>query len=96
MILEDQPGGSVNHCRDSYGVEVDAVVTLPDERWGAIEVKLGAVRIDAAAASLLRFRDGLDRKRAGEPAFLAVATPSGLGYRRNDGVLVVPVHALGP
>ncbi len=89
-------GGSVCHYRDSYGVEVDAVVTLPDGRWGAIEVKLGAVRIDAAAASLLRFRDGLDLKRAGEPAFLAVATPSGLGYRRNDGVLVVPVHALGP
>lgn len=88
--------GSVHHYRDSYGIEVDAVVVLADGRWGAIEIKLGAGWIDKAAAGLLRFRDNLDRARTGDPAFLAVVTPSGFGYRRKDGVLVIPVHALGP
>lgn len=88
--------GTVQHYRDSYGIEVDAVVTLPDGRWGAIEVKLGAARLDAAATNLLRFRDHVDLARSGDPAFLAVVTSSGLGYRRKDGVLVLPVHALGP
>lgn len=89
-------GGRVSHYRDSSGLEVDAIVSLPDGRWGGVEIKLGAGAIDAAAASLARFRDTVDTRRVGEPAFLAVVTPSGLGYRRGDGISVVPITSLGP
>ncbi|BBZ55223.1 hypothetical protein MPHO_22150 [Mycolicibacterium phocaicum] len=30
-------GGEVRHYRDSNGKEIDAVLTLPDGRWGAVE-----------------------------------------------------------
>jgi hypothetical protein len=77
-------------------VEVDAIVQLRNGRWGAIEVKLGQSQVEAAAAGLLRFRQQIDTRRTGEPAFLAVICASGYGYRRADGIAVVPVGALGP
>jgi len=88
--------GEVYHYRDSYGLEVDAIVTVDDGRWGAIEVKLGAGSIEDAARNLLTFRDRVDTSRAGAPAFLGVVTPSAYGYVRPDGVSVIPIHALGP
>ena len=89
-------GGEVLHYRDSTGLEVDAIVTTDEGRWGAVEVKLGAGQIEDAARSLLRFRARVDTSRSGTPAFLAVITPSGLGYARRDGVSVVPLGSLGP
>jgi predicted AAA+ superfamily ATPase len=88
--------GEVFHYRDNYGVEVDAVVQLRDGRWGAIEIKLGSAQVDAAAASLLRFQRQIDRRQTGEPAFLAVICGKGYGYRRPDGVVVIPIGALAP
>ncbi len=67
-----------------------------DERWAAFEVKLGSRQVDAAAATLLRFRDVVDTSRVGEPAFLAVVTAAGYAYTRPDGVHVLPVGTLGP
>ena len=78
-----------------YRVEVDAIVQLRDGRWGAIEIKLGPGQVEAAAAGLVRFRQQIDTRRTGEPAFLAVVCGSGYGYRRADGFAVVPVGALG-
>jgi uncharacterized protein len=88
--------GTISHYRDSTGLEVDVIVETGDGRWGAFEVKLGAGQIETAAAGLLRFRERVDTSRVGEPSVLGVITPSGLGYRRPDGVSVVPIGALGP
>ncbi len=88
--------GTVRHYRDSSGLEVDAIVECADGSWGAVEVKLGQQSVDGAAASLLRFADVVDTHRCGEPGVLAVLTASGYGYRRDDGVAVVPIGALGP
>ena len=46
--------------------------------------------------SLKRFAAQIDPQRSGAPAFLAVICGWGYGYRRADGVLVIPVGALGP
>lgn len=88
--------GEVFHYRDNYGVEVDAIVQLRDGRWGAIEIKLGERQVDAAAEGLLRFRNQIDQRRSGEPAFLAVICGKGYGYLRPDGVAVIPIGALVP
>lgn len=97
LRIYSQPiDGEVLHFRDSKGMEVDVVVQLPDGRWGAFEVKLGTGKVDEAAASLLRFADRVDTSKAGDPAVLAVITGTGLGYRRPDGVDVVPIATLGP
>lgn len=86
---------AVYHYRDNTGLEVDAVVDAGPGRWAAFEIKLGAARVDEAARTLLKFRDRVDTGRCGEPAALAVIVGSGYGYRRPDGVGVVPVGGLG-
>ena len=84
------------HYRDDYGMAVDAIVQLRDGRWGAIEVKLGEGQVDEAATNLKRFAEQIDNQRSGLPSFLAVICGKGYGYRRADGVVVVPIGALGP
>jgi len=95
-VLAQALDGEVLHYRDKYGVEVDAIVQLRDGRWGAIEIKLGEGQVEALAAGLLRFRQQIDTSRTGEPAFRAVVCGKGYGYRRADGIAVVPAGALGP
>jgi hypothetical protein len=77
-------------------VEVDVIVEAADGRWGAFEVKLGAGRVEEAAANLRRFAARIDTDRTGPPAVLAVVTGGGYGYVRDDGVAVVPIGALKP
>ena len=87
---------TVLHYRDNTGLEVDAIVEVSDGQWAAFEVKLGQGQVDSAAASLLTFATRVDTAKCGAPAALGVITASGYGYRRPDGVHVIPVGALGP
>jgi hypothetical protein len=87
-------GATVSHYREAKGPEADAVLQTRDGRWAAVEVKLGQRDIDKGAASLLRVAGHIDTDRHGEPAFLAVITGWGYGYRRADGVFVIPIGAL--
>ena len=89
-------GGRVYHYRDHAGLEVDAVVDAGPGRWAAFEIKLGLGRIDQAARSLLKFAERVDTTRTGEPAALGVIVERGYGYRRSDGISVIPIGALGP
>jgi uncharacterized protein len=95
-VFADVVDGTVQHYRDSDNLEVDAVVTAGDGRWGAFEVKLGQGDVDKAAANLLAFARKVDTTNVGEPATLAVVTATGYGYTRPDGVVVIPAAALGP
>ncbi|MCB1273311.1 MAG: ATP-binding protein [Leucobacter sp.] len=88
---------TLSSWRDSQsGAEVDVVLETPDGRWAGIEIKLGEGAVDAAAASLLHFARKIDKERHGEPAALVVVTGGRFAYKRPDGVLVVPITALGP
>ncbi len=82
--------------RDSHGVEVDAIVEAADGRWAAFEIKLGSGQIDSAATNLQRFVSQIDTKKCDSPAVLGVIVGTGYGYRREDGIMVVPIGALGP
>jgi len=93
-------GGYVSYYRDRYGLEADCVLHLADGRYGLIEFKLGGTGIDEGAAHLLELK-GLIQKaneekrvRLKEPSFLMVLTGGEIGYRRNDGVYVVPIGCL--
>lgn len=88
--------GTVAHYRDKTGLEADIVITLADGRWAPVEVKLGSRQVDDAARNLLRLRERVDSGRMGEPSFLAVVTAGATAYRRDDGVLVIPLACLGP
>lgn len=90
-------GAMLSSWRDSQtGLEVDAVLELPDGRWAGIEVKLGESAVDAAAESLLRMSAKIDHARHGQPVALIVLTGGRYVYKRPDGVCVVPITALGP
>lgn len=101
MALRDlrvysQPlGGQVSYYRDYSKLEIDAVVELPDGRWGAFEIKLGTSQnvIDGAAANLRKMASLVGDSRC---AFLAVLTNGDIAARRPDGVDVVPLAMLAP
>jgi predicted AAA+ superfamily ATPase len=82
--------------RDSRGLEVDAIVECADGRWAAFEVKLGSGQVEQAAASLHKLVEQIDTEVSGEPAALGVIVGTGYGHRREDGIMVIPVGALGP
>ena len=86
--------GEVFHYRDKSELEADAIVHLKDGRWGAVEVKMGAKEIEAAAESLKILRERINLDKMNEPSFLMVLTAGELGYRRKDGVYIVPIGCL--
>lgn len=89
-------GGSVKQYRDSSGLEVDAILETDENEWAAIEIKLGFSHINQAAENLLKFKEKVDVKTSGEPAFLAIVTAMGHAYQRQDGVYVLPIGTLRP
>jgi len=60
------------------------------------EVKMNPEDADKAAASLLSFSEKVDQAKAGAPVALGVITTTGFAYRRDDGVSVLPIGAMGP
>ena len=95
-VYADATDAAVYHYRDSDGLEVDAIVEARDGTWGAFEVKLGTGQTDQAAAQLLKFADKVDTDKIGSPAVLGVITANGYGLTRPDGVVTIPIGALGP
>ena len=92
-VYAEALGGQVFHYRDESGLEADVIIEMPDGRWAAFEVKLGASAaiVDAAAANLLSLRDKVN---ADPPVALGVITGTGYGLVRKDGVLQAPFGAL--
>ncbi|HPB16207.1 MAG TPA: DUF4143 domain-containing protein [Clostridia bacterium] len=85
------------HFRDEKGNEADAVVEFSDGTWGAFEIKLGANQIDSAAAGLLELKRIMENEGENPPKILCVICGlSNMVYKREDGVYVVPITALGP
>jgi len=86
--------GQVFHYRDASGLESDTVVCLNDGRWAPIEVKLGTKKIEEAAEHLLELKSKVDTRKMKEPSFLMILTATEFAYKRDDGVLVVPIGCL--
>ena len=95
-IYADTFGGRLYHYRDGDGKEIDAIVELPDGRWGAFEIKLGANEIEKGAKSLLDIDRKIRNQENGRPPeFLCVVCGlTDYAYRRPDGVYVVPITSL--
>lgn len=94
IVYTGGTGENIYYYRDSDGFEVDAIVHMPDGKWGAVEIKLGAGQIDNAANNLIKFRDMVDETASGKPSFLMVLTGTNYSYRRDDGVYVVSISSL--
>ncbi len=96
-IYAERGRSHLAHYRDSHGLEVDIIIERGDGAWIALEIKLGGeAAIEHAAKSLSKLRNTVSDSRIGDPSNLVVVTATGYGYRREDGVQVVPLTALGP
>ena len=96
-IYAEYNDASLFHFRDEKGNEADAIVEFPDGTWGAFEIKLGANQVDAAAVELLKLKSIMENEGDKPPKVLCVICGmSNMAYKREDGVLVVPITALGP
>lgn len=91
-------GGKIFHYRDLQNREIDAVIELPDGRYGLFEIKLGSYEIDDAAKKMINIvemwkKNGLKK----EPTVMCVICGVySASYRREDGVYVVPITTLKP
>lgn len=95
-IFAESINGSVYHYRDNTGLECDAVVHLRNGKYGLIEIKLGGDSlIEEGAKSLKKLKDCIDTTKMNKPSFLMVLTGIGkYAYKREDGVLVIPIGVL--
>lgn len=95
-IYAESFGAKMSHYQDYANNEIDAVIENEDGSWAAIEIKLGANQIDAAASNLIRTKRTMEKDPHGKPpsVLIVVCGLSNAAYKREDGVFVVPLTAL--
>lgn len=93
--------GKVSYYRDRYGLEADCVLHLRDGRYALIEFKLGSSDIEDGAKHLTQLEELIKQHNEKEkqvklrlPDLKIVITGTQYGYKRPDGVLVVPIGCL--
>jgi predicted AAA+ superfamily ATPase len=86
---------TVFHYHDSYDLEVDAIVQKRNGDYAAFEIKLGVGYIDEATGNLTKFAKNIDTTKMDLPKSLNIITGTGMSYRRNDGINVISLAALG-
>lgn len=89
--------GLVYHYRDRNNLECDAVVHLRNGSYGLIEVKLGGDKLIAEGAKTLNTLErNIDTSKMKLPSFKMILTAVGdYAYKREDGILIVPITCLG-
>lgn len=100
-VYSSARGGIVSYYRDRYGLEADAVLHLEDGRYALIEFKLGQKEIEEGASHLCKIESLIHEYNRSEtqaplkpPTLKLVLTPTPFGYKRADGVLVLPIGSL--
>ena len=93
--------GKVSYYRDRYGLEADCVLHLRDGRYALIEFKLGSADIEEGAKHLTELEELIKQHNEKEkqvklrlPVLKIVITGTQYGYKRPDGVIVVPIGCL--
>jgi predicted AAA+ superfamily ATPase len=100
-VYSSEYGGTVSYYRDRYGLEADAVLHLEDGRYALIEIKLGQNEVDEGAKHLLEIERLITEHNNKEkqvplrlPDLKIVITGTQFGYKREDGVFVIPLGCL--
>ena len=95
-VYAESLDGDIYHYKDNLDNECDIVIHLRDGRYALLEVKLGGERlIEEGVETLKDVLRRIDTDKMGEPAFMAVVTGTErYAYRRDDGILILPLGAL--
>ena len=100
-IYSSQFDGYVSYYHDRYGLEADCVLHLNDGRFALIEFKLGSHESDDGAKHLIEIENLIKQYNKTEkqcpmrlPDLKIIITGTQYGYKRDDGVFVVPIGCL--
>ena len=100
-FISNALGGRVSYYRDRYGLEADCVLHLRDGKYALIEFKLGSSEIEEGAKHLNEIEKLVEEYNKTEkqcllraPDLKIVITGTQYGYKRPDGVYVVPIGCL--
>lgn len=100
-IYSSSLDGKLSYYHDRYGLEADCVLSLRDGRYALIEIKLGSNEIDVGAKHLCAIEKLISEYNKKEkqtplrlPDLKIVITGTQYGYKREDGVFVIPIGCL--
>ena len=100
-VYSSSMGGTISYYHDRYGLEADAVLHLRDGRYALIEIKLGSNEIEEGASHLNEIERLIAEYNSSEkqvplrlPDLKIVLTGTPFGYKREDGVFVIPIGCL--
>ena len=100
-IYSQAHDGEVSYYHDKFGLEADAVLHLDDGRYALFEFKLGSHEIDDGAKHLCEIEKLIKEYNEKEkqvplrlPDLKIVITGTKYGYKREDGVFVIPIGCL--
>ena len=100
-VYSSKMRGEMSYYHDRYGLEADGVLHLKDGRYALLEFKLGSSEIDDGARHLCEIERLIKEYNKKEkqvplrlPDLKIVMTGTEYGYKREDGVLVIPIGCL--
>lgn len=100
-VYSSAHNGQMSYYHDRYGLEADGVLHLDDGRYALLEFKLGSREIEEGAGHLCKIESLIKQHNETEkqvpirlPDLKIVVTGTQYGYRRSDGVYVVPIGCL--
>ena len=100
-IYSSKFDGKISYYHDRYGLEADCVLHLNDGRFALIEFKLGSSQIDEGANHLIEIENLIKQHNKKEaqcpirlPNLKIIISGVKYGYRREDGVFVIPIGCL--
>ncbi len=100
-IYSSAMDGAMSYYHDRYDLEADAVLHLNDGRYALLEFKLGTKEIEEGAKHLIEIEELIRQYNEKEkqcplrlPDLKIVITGSQYGYKREDGIYIIPIGCL--
>ena len=94
-VYAESLGAELKHYRDSSGLEVDAIVKLPNGDYGAVEIKIASEKnISEGISSLNSFYKKMKDNKLKLPSFRMILTSHGVCRKTGEGIYIVPINLL--
>ena len=94
-VYAESLGAELKHYRDSSGLEVDAIIKLPNGEYGAVEIKIASEKnIAEGISSLNSFSKKMRESKLKTPSFRMILTSHGSCRKTEDNIYIVPIGLL--
>ena len=94
-VYAESLGAELKHYRDSSGLEVDAIIKLPNGEYGAVEIKIASEKnVSEGISSLNSFSKKMKENELKLPSFRMILTSHGSCRKTEDNIYIVPINLL--